>query len=100
MMIHQTAREYLTRTPNLTFSITPAETHEDLFTKCVTFLTGYGLRAKLGKIHPSLSLLYAATSWSYHLRSASAASDSVLTSTKFLHGHVLTWIYALALLVS
>ncbi len=99
MMIHQTAREYLTRTPNLTFSITPAETHEDLFTKCVTFLTGYGLRAKLGQNTSQPFLLYAATSWSYHLRSASAASDSVLTLlTKFLHGqYVLTWIYALAL---
>ena len=99
-MIHQTARDYLTKTPGLRFSIYPPEAHYTLFKKCLSFLSSTNPRTRVKQVLSQPFLLYAATSWAHHLSLSSAAQDraSLLLLAKFLRGpSVLTWIYCLAL---
>jgi WD40 repeat protein len=99
-MIHQTARDYLMKTPGLSFSIFPPEAHYMLFKKCLSFLFRANTRTLMEHISSQPFLLYAATSWAHHLSLSSAAQDraSLLLLAKFLDGpSVLTWIHYLAL---
>ena len=104
-MVHQSALEYLTRTPDLHLSVDLKSSHQNLFAKTISFLTDPDIRFKLErdthksrKTQPFLS--YAATSWPYHLRQAATGSEDTLTLlVTFLDGHsVLTWIHSLAVL--
>ena len=105
-MLHQTARDYLTRTQDLQMSIDMRDGHQRLFLKTITSLFDPTLRAKLGQSQMALQntdlffFLYAATSWTYHLRHAYTQSDDTLDLlVKFLRGsYVLTWIHVLALI--
>ena len=100
VMVHQTAREFLTKTPNLHFSTSPVETHGLLFKKCLSFLLDAKPRFRIDQVTSQPFLLYASTSWSYHLALSSGFSDqdSLLMLAKFFRGpFVLTWIYVLAL---
>ncbi|KFY14348.1 hypothetical protein V492_02683 [Pseudogymnoascus sp. VKM F-4246] len=98
-MIHQTAREYLTKTPGLRFSISSPEAHYTLFKKCLSFLSSGNARTRVEQVQSQPFFLYAATSWAYHLSLSSAAEDrgSLLLLAKFLRGpSILTWIHCLA----
>ncbi|KAL8848384.1 MAG: hypothetical protein Q9221_006583 [Calogaya cf. arnoldii] len=101
-MVHQTAREYLTKTPGLDHSITPRDGHQRLFMKCISYLSNPLPRPR-GDISFSTStppfLYYAATSWSYHLASCAVSLDhSVLLALShfFQNSFVLGWIELLA----
>ena len=103
-MVHQTARDYLLKTPYLEFSIVAPEAHRQLFTKSLSYLLDSDLKAKLGQIgalKASPFLQYAATCWPYHLdlsRLSRTSSTSLLPLlAKFFRGpYALTWIHALA----
>ena len=100
LMVHQTAREYLTKTPDLYFSIFPKEAHGVLFKKCLSFLLDAKTRIRITQVTSQPFLLYASTSWSYHLALSSGFSDqdSLSMLAKFFRGSfVLNWIYVLAL---
>jgi WD40 repeat protein len=102
-MVHRTARDYLMKTPNLPFSITLEDAHQDLFERSIIYLMDPTLPSKLrpGTNQQTPALLsYAATSWTYHLSLCSVKSESAITLlAKFLRGSsVLTWIQALATL--
>ena len=99
-MIHQTARDYLTKTSGLRFSIYSPDAHYILFKKCLTFLSNTNPRAQVEQVLSQPFLLYSATSWSHHLNMSSASQDrtSLLLLAKFLRGpSVLTWVHCLAL---
>ncbi len=99
-MVHQTAREYLTKTPDLQFFISPPTGHHKLFSKCLSFLLDNSSRLRGYRIISQPFMLYAATSWSYHLSRSAAFSDQVsieMLATFFQGPCVLSWIYILAL---
>ena len=96
-MVHQTAREYLIRTSGLEHSIEPWTGHQELSMKCISFLLSHGKRIKQSSTQPFL--LYAATSWPYHLESSAISMENsvLLALSQFLRGtSVLTWIHVLA----
>ena len=104
VMVHQTARDYLTKTPNLHLSINLKDSHRELFAKTLSFLFQPNLRPKLGRDQHMTEitepfLIYAATSWTYHLRQAVATSEDTLSLlVEFFKGpFVLRWIHSLAL---
>ena len=99
-MIHQTARDYLVKTPSLQLYISAPKAHYHLFQKSLSFLLDPTLKAKLGQIAalPAQPFLrYAATSWLYHLNlSRPTSNDSLSLLAKFFRGPcVLTWIHSL-----
>ena len=103
-MIHKTASKYILANSEDGFSIRAFTAHEQLLTKCLSFLLDPTLRTKLEQkpaISASPFLHYAVTSWPYHLHngpSSKEATTSILQLlAKFFAGaHVLTWIHALA----
>ena len=105
MMVHQTARDYLTKTRGLCFSIDLKVSHKELFTKTLSVLLHPLLRSKLEHDCDVLQdtepfLLYSAVSWTYHLQQSSIASEDMLDLLlKFFKGHsVLRWIHLLSLM--
>lgn len=99
-MVHQTAREYITKASELQFYISPVTGHQKLFSKCLSFLLENSLKLRRDQINSQPFMLYAATSWSYHLSRSAAFSDQVSIEmlARFFQGPcVLTWIYVLAL---
>ncbi|KAI9781585.1 MAG: hypothetical protein M1835_004276, partial [Candelina submexicana] len=104
VMVHQSACDYLTKTPDLQLSIDIKVSHRDLFAKTISFLSVPNMRSKLGRDQHTIQntepfLLYAAASWPYHLRQAATGSEDTLTLlVKFLEGRsVLSWIHSLAI---
>ena len=102
-MVHQTARDYLTKTPNLQISIDPKGAHAALFTKTITSILDPNLRSQLTqgqRLFRSANpfVFYAAIAWTYHLRHA-ADSDEILSLlvTFFAGPSVLTWIHSVAM---
>ncbi|CAA9958491.1 WD40 repeat-containing protein [Pyrenophora teres f. maculata] len=100
-MIHQTARDYLTHTPELDLYIDTENLHLELFRYCMTCLMKVSVRSKLNQdsAHVKRNFIqYAATSWSYHLNLATKISSEALSvMVQFLRGsHVLMWIRILA----
>ncbi|KAL8861841.1 MAG: hypothetical protein Q9178_001710 [Gyalolechia marmorata] len=102
VMVHQTAREYLIKTPGLNHSITLRDGHQKLFVKCMAYLSTPNQRLRgQGPLAPSAQpfLHYAATSWSYHLGfSAVSLDQSILLALShfFQNRYVLDWIQLLA----
>ncbi|KAG8525535.1 uncharacterized protein KY384_009179 [Bacidia gigantensis] len=103
-LVHQTAREYLTKNSENESLIDPQKGHEKLFLKSVSVLCDQSLRIKLTHGQRALSntepfIFYAATSWMYHLRHVKIASDESLDRLVTMFGslYVLTWIHALAI---
>ena len=103
-MVHQSARDYLTKTPDLQLSIDMKLSHRDLFAKTISFLSNPNMRSKLGRDQHAIQntepfLIYAAASWPYHLRQAATGSGDTLTLlVNFLEGRsVLFWIHSLAI---
>ncbi|KAL8688517.1 MAG: hypothetical protein Q9218_005593 [Villophora microphyllina] len=98
-MMHQTARDYLVRTPGLEQSITPRSGHQDLFLRCISYLSAPQRRTKLQRLSAPLFGNYAGTCWPYHLGLSGASSDHtvLLSLTRFFQGScVLAWIQLLA----
>lgn len=97
-MIHQTAREYLTKTRNLRCGIDIAVGHEVLFSRCMQTLLEPQLGGRLERATTSDFLAYSATSWAYHLNLSYAGSENSLTLLiGFLQDYpILTWIHYLA----
>ncbi|KAL8697637.1 MAG: hypothetical protein Q9224_002209 [Gallowayella concinna] len=101
-MVHQTAREYLIKTPGLRYSITPRDGHQELLIRCISRLIIPSQKPR-GDNTLALStrsfLHYAATSWSYHLGITVASLDYkvLLALNRFFQGtYVLEWIHLLA----
>ncbi|KAG8158557.1 hypothetical protein KVR01_011679 [Diaporthe batatas] len=99
-MIHDTAREYLTKTPEAHLHISTPEAHSAIFRKCISNLltTSPRIRANFADSQPFL--LYTATSWPYHLDFSTAYCDRValVQLEKFLLSRsVLAWIECLAI---
>ncbi|CAL8581634.1 hypothetical protein XPA_007322 [Xanthoria parietina] len=101
-IVHQTARDYLIKTPGLDHSITPRDGHQNLFMKCISYLSNAIPRIQghrsFAPFTPAF-LHYAATSWSYHLASSTVSLDhsALLALTHFFRNScVLGWIQLLA----
>jgi len=98
-MVHATARDFLTENRELNFYVSAADSHQKIFTKCMSELIAASSRIQLGQIKPKSFLLYAATSWAYHLNLSSASLDqeSLLLLAQFFRSPaVLSWIHLLS----
>lgn len=97
-MIHQTAKEYLTKTPNLRCGVDMIVSHGMIFAKCMQTLREPRLRGMLEHSTLPKLIAYGATSWPYHLNLSYAGSGHSLTLlTEFLRDTaVLTWIQYLS----
>ena len=103
-ILHSTAREYLLKSSTTEIAVDFRRAHGQLFAKTISSLLDPGFRFKIMQGHHSLQrtdpfVLYAATSWIYHLRHTDTASEDVLdTLVKlFRSSSVLVWIHLLAL---
>lgn len=103
-MVHKTARDYLTKTSSLGLLIDKKDAHAELFAKTASYLLRPELRSKLGKNLQAIAfaepfLLYASTSFMYHLRQAATTSEEMMDKlAMFFKGpSVLTWVHSLAL---
>ena len=102
-MVHQTARDYLLQTVNDELCVKPKRTHEILFLKTVSTIFNMGSGSQLTRDRQILSsiesfVVYAATSWMFHLRQSGTATDEALDVLVklFRSTKVLNWIYLLA----
>ena len=97
-LIHQTAREYLFSTEDRPFHIDRDDANKQIFLSCMGCLMTSNLRTKVKGGQEPEFLVYAATSWSSHLKLASVHDGLVVEALqKFLTGSwVLTWIQILA----
>ena len=105
-MVHKTARDYLTQTPSLCFFIDEKKSHGELFDKTISTLLRPELRSRLGRnqqvvLSSEPFLLYAAASFTHHLRQAATTSERIMSQlVNFFKGpSVLTWIHSLALFI-
>lgn len=100
-IVHQTARDYLTKTQGLKFSIDVRESHTEIFSRTILAFADNAVRSKLRQRisqDDTCFLHYAATSWAYHLRHSATVSNVCLELlVRFFKGpSVMTWIHALA----
>ena len=98
-LVHQTAREYLTKVSSGAFSVNSFKAHQKLFLRCMSYLTDAQLHSQIRQSPPAALLSYAANSWPFHLQARSAESEEVFGAlSNFLQGSsVLTWIQSLAM---
>ncbi|KAI8628879.1 hypothetical protein F5Y19DRAFT_99967 [Xylariaceae sp. FL1651] len=98
-LLHQTAREYLTTTKTLPFSLASSDAHLDIFQKSISTFFDKSLRSSLHSMGPGF-LQYRATSWMHHLKYLGLADESDellnLLLKFFKEPSILTWIQALA----
>lgn len=98
-MVHATARDFLLENKEVNFYISAAESHQKIFTKCLSELIASSSRIQMGQIKPNSFLVYAAMSWPYHLNLTTAILDqeSLLLLAQFFRGPaVLSWIHLLS----
>ena len=98
-MVHATARDFLTEKKELNFYISAADSHQKIFTKCLSELIGCSSKIQMGQFKPQSFLAYAAKSWAYHLNLSSLCLDqeSLLLLAQFFRGPaVLSWIHLLS----
>ncbi|KAK4113334.1 hypothetical protein N656DRAFT_778094 [Canariomyces notabilis] len=100
-MIHETAREYLTRGAEKGRSLTIdiQSTNDMLLKRCIARLTDPTLRGQINQGRPPPLLGYATIAWPHHLALSSALThaDALETVANFLKSpHVLTWIHVAA----
>lgn len=99
VMVHQTAREYLVKTSKLYYSVLPYVAHREIFNRCLASLSSSNYRPRADLLSVPPFMLYAATSWSYHLAASAASADHlqlVLLAKFFQTPSVLVWIHLLA----
>jgi WD40 repeat protein len=98
-MVHATARDFLKEKKDLNFHISAAESHQKIFTKCISEIMAASTKIQLGQTKPRSFLSYAAMSWAYHLNLASTILDqeNLLLLAHFFRGPaVLGWIHLLS----
>lgn len=98
-MVHSSARDCLFQNPNLNYHISRGSSHQFILTKCVTTLVNASPRIQTGQMKSQAFLLYASTSWPFHLEQASEVSDqkSLLLLARFFQSSgVLSWVYLLS----
>lgn len=99
-MIHQTAREYLVQPRKTELFIDVQANHEALCIKTVSALLGSRITSDMiDNDAPSQSyLLYAATSWMYHLKASKSGSGKLLdVLVKFFHSSAFPlWVHLLS----
>ena len=98
-MIHSSAREYLTTNEHLNYYVDVTAAHQLLFTKCMAILTSTAPKMKTGSSHERSFMLYAATSWPFHLERSKGSldQDTLLTIASFFrNASVLSWIHILS----
>ena len=97
-LIHRTAKEYLTRSPNPRCGVDMMNGHELIFSKCMQTLLEPRLRGMLEHSTVPKLMVYGAISWPYHLNLSYAGSGNSLTLlTRFLRDYaVLTWVQYLS----
>lgn len=110
VMVHQTARDFITKASKSVIAIDRQVAHSTLLIKSLSALCDKGPydavgrqktqmpgRGELEKHQPFL--LYAANSWFYHLKYANPIADNVIDALeRFLsRPYVLDWIYSLAM---
>lgn len=98
-MVHQTAREYLIKNPGLEHSITLRAGHQELFMKCISYLSVPPRRMRVALPLTQPFLHYAATTWPFHLGLSTLSLDhsTLLTLVQFFQGPSLfSWIHLLA----
>ena len=98
-MVHSSARDFLFRNSSLNYHISRESSHQSIFAKCVTVLLSASLRIQTGQMKSQAFLLYAATSWPFHLEQSFEASDqqSLLLLARFFQSPaVLSWTYLLS----
>ncbi|EXJ92441.1 hypothetical protein A1O3_00992 [Capronia epimyces CBS 606.96] len=103
-MIHQTAREYLTTVSQSAIAIDHQHAHNTLLVKTLSSLSASSPSSNLSLLKlddlqkKKPFILYAATSWIYHLRHVDRLSDQVIDKLVdfFSQSFVLDWIHLLA----
>ncbi|KAK5453601.1 hypothetical protein LTS15_006787 [Exophiala xenobiotica] len=98
-MVHSSAREYLLQNTDLNYHIPRRSSHQSIFAKCITALINASPRIQTGQMKAQAFLLYAATSWPFHLEQSSDVSDQdslLLLARFFRNAAVLSWIYLLS----
>lgn len=98
-LLHQTAREYLTSTSTLPFSLDASDAHDELFKQSINAFLDKGLRSML-QIEPPSILEYRARSWTHHLgalKNSEESDDRLDILIRFFSQQsVLLWIQVLA----
>ncbi|KAJ9639626.1 hypothetical protein H2204_003696 [Knufia peltigerae] len=98
-MVHSSARDYLFQNQYLNYHIPKGASHQQIFMKCTTALINANPKIQTGQIRSQAFLLYAASSWPFHMEQGSDFSDqpSLLQLARFFQSSVvLSWIYLLA----
>ena len=97
-MLHQTARDYLLKPSGTELSLNATDSQGYLFGRCLSALIQPVGPNVLGTQPDTHFRSYAVTSWPYHLKGSSAASNDVLDAVLqfFSNQSVFDWIYALA----
>ncbi|KIW37401.1 uncharacterized protein PV06_10444 [Exophiala oligosperma] len=111
MMVHQTARDFMTNASKSVIAIDRQVAHSTLLIKSLSALCDvepYDAVHRQKRHMPGLEelekhqpfLLYAANSWFYHLKYADPIADNVIDALEkfFSSPYVLDWIYSLAML--
>ena len=99
-MVHATARDFLTDNENANFHIPMADSHHKIFLKCLSRLMNSSSKIQMGRVKAQSFLVYAATSWAYHLHRSTSVfdQDSLALLGQFFSGPaVLSWIHLLAM---
>ncbi|KAL9047362.1 MAG: hypothetical protein Q9214_000046, partial [Letrouitia sp. 1 TL-2023] len=97
LLIHKTAREYLTKVSTGPLAIVPATSHNELFLRCMSALCDPRLlsQRRFSSI-PSL-VTYAARSWPFHLQAHAGDSETLTALMTFLQStSILAWIQLLS----
>ena len=98
-MVHSSARDWLFQNPNLNYHIPREVSHQFIFAKCITALIQSSPMIQKGQMKSQAFLLYASTSWPFHLEQAAEVSDqnSLLLLARFFENPaVLSWVYLLS----
>lgn len=102
-LIHQTAREYLTKASTSDIFINLKDGHDELFLKTLSVLSGANLRSDLTHrpehVCQTAPFIFCASSpWPYHLRHGTGSEEVLSNTVQFLQSSaILTWIHTLAL---
>ncbi len=98
-MVHSSARDCLFQNSSLNYHISRESSHQLIFTKCITALINASPRIQAGQMKSQAFLLYASTSWPFHLEQSSGVSDQnslLLMAHFFQSSAVLSWVYLLS----
>lgn len=98
-MVHSSARDCLFQNSSLNYHISRESSHQFIFAKCITALINASPRVQAGQMKSQAFLLYASTSWPFHLELGSevADQDSLLLLARFFQSSVvLSWVYLLS----